>query len=54
MDSLYSTKIQKQQIKKGCPWQNYIEICLCLCVIRNLNDSENCQMTCIMWTWDDQ
>jgi hypothetical protein len=25
-----------------------------LYVIWNLNVSENCQITCIMWTWDDQ
>src|SRR5438270_12211611 len=23
-------------------------------VIWNLNGRENCQITCIMWTWDDQ
>ncbi len=44
--------IQKKEIEKRQAWQNYIETALY--VIWNLNVSENCQITCIMWTWGDQ
>ena len=44
--------IQKEQIKKRRPYQNYIETHLY--VIWNLNERENCQITYIMWTWNDQ
>lgn len=37
--------IEKKEIKKGRPYQNYIEAALY--VIWNL---ENSQITCIMWT----
>ena len=47
-----SLGIEKKEIKKGKPYQSYIEAALY--VIWNLNASENCQITCIMWTWDDQ
>jgi transposase InsO family protein len=44
--------IEKKEIKKGRPYQNYIEAALY--VIWNLSVRENCQITCILWTWDDQ
>lgn len=44
--------IRKERIEPGEPWQNYAETLLY--VIWNLNGRENCQITCIMWTWDDQ
>src|SRR5437879_6151422 len=39
-------------LKKRQSWQNLIETSLY--VIWNLNVRENCQIMCIMWTWDDQ
>ena len=44
--------IRKERIDPRQSWQNYIEAHLY--VIWNLNGSENCQITCIMWNWDDQ
>ena len=44
--------IRKERIDPRQSWQNYIEAHLY--VIWNLNARENCQITCIMWNWDDQ
>ncbi len=44
--------IEKEYIHKRQSWENLVETHLY--VIWNLNDRENCQITCIMWTWDDQ
>jgi len=44
--------IEKLEIEKRQSWQNYLETALY--VIWNLSARENCQITCIMWTWDDQ
>jgi len=44
--------IRKERIDPGEPWQNYAETLLY--VIWNLNGTENCQITCIMWIWKDQ
>jgi putative transposase len=44
--------IRKERIEPGAPWQNYAETLLY--VIWNLTARENCQITYIMWTWNDQ
>lgn len=44
--------IEKKEIKKRRPYQNCIESCLY--VIWNLSERKNCQIACIMWTWNDQ
>ena len=44
--------IRKVEIDKGQSWENYAETLLY--VIWNLNGTENCQITCIMWIWKDQ
>jgi hypothetical protein len=44
--------IEKEYIHARQSWENLVETHLY--VIWNLNGRENCQITCIMWTWDDR